>query len=476
MTDRKRLGNYQLVKLLGRGGMAEVWEAFAANDRVTKVAVKTLPLDDAHTASSLRHLLDEARLGIRLDHPNLVRTLDVVEEGRRVGIVMELLDGHTAAEVCRPDQVPPLGWTVTVALDVLAGLQHLHTLASPEGVPLGLVHRDLKPSNLLITRGGVAKIIDFGIAHLEGTDRTQTRTGLLRGSVPYCSPEMARHEPLDARSDLFSFGVVLHELLTGRRCFAQKSEAAILSAVLWSPAQPVRQSNPSVPEALEALVAELLEKEPGKRPTSAQHTRERLEAAVPAAQRFDRAQVTAWLQSATARRSVGGHTASASVQVDLEEAAKEVPAPKPSRRGLILGLSAGALAVALLAMFLLPFRRPAEPVERKAAPPAIAVPTPPPMSAPVAPAPEPKPKPIAPVARPSPPPKGRGWLTVGVASGWANIQVDGKDLGPTPIFRLEIAAGRHVVTATRKDGVQTVQTLIIEPRKEKKLSIQWNEK
>jgi serine/threonine protein kinase len=370
-----------------------------------------------------------------------------------------------------------LGWSVTVALDVLAGLHHLHSATSREGKPLELVHRDLKPSNLLVTRDGTAKIIDFGIAHLEGTDRTQTRTGLMRGSLPYCSPEMAQQEPLDARSDLFSFGLVLYELVTGHRVFSQKSEAAILSAVLWSPVLPIRQRLPEASAELESLICDLLEKDRAKRPASAQQTRERLESVFPVEERYDRPRVAAWLQSATARRVVGTHTSSASIVADLPEALENPPATRGRRGWLYFGISAAVLAAVLGMTAPLWMGKPAEvtKVETLPAPlPEIVSEAPKPIE-PSEPSPPP-PKPTPAVVRSAPIPKEGGWLTVGVPSGWAHIQIDGRDMGATPLFRRELSAGRHTVTATRKDGVRKVQTVVIEPRKEKKLSIRWDDR
>jgi serine/threonine-protein kinase len=262
------LGGYHLVRRLAKGGMGEVWEAIDHARPEKRFAVKTL-LAGEDDQNRLRKFLDEARIGAVLDHPNIVRTLDVGIDTGRLYMVMELLQGAPLSKLVLGRGKPnPPGMVVAVGLQVLKGLEHAQEATDHDGKPLEVVHRDLKPSNLFVTEHGVVKLIDFGIAVAANLDCTRTRTGVLRGSLPYFSPEQARNDMVDCRSDLFSLGLVLHELLTGRRVFDQQSEAAILGAVLWESVPRVRERVPHLPEALDEAVAWAVKRDPAERPTT----------------------------------------------------------------------------------------------------------------------------------------------------------------------------------------------------------------
>ncbi|MBK7862447.1 MAG: serine/threonine protein kinase [Archangiaceae bacterium] len=463
-----------MSRQLGQGGMGEVWEAEHHADPSQRVALKRLPRQEAAVVGQRRRLIDEARLGIALSHPNLARTLDVIEEGPELAAVLELLEGHTVAQLVHRGQVPPLGWAQGVALQVLDGLDYLHRAKGEDGRPLGLVHRDLKPSNLFITTAGEAKIIDFGIASIQGSERTVTRTGLLRGSLPYCSPEMARHEPLDARSDLFSFGLVLYELVTGERCHAQTTEAAILSAVLWSPAPSIRALAPDAPEWLERLVARLLQKNRDDRPGSAAEVSAELaREAVP----FSEAEIAGWVRGASV-----GSASTAGTQSALQAPVVLAPPPRSKRRVLPWVVGAGALLVAAGVGAVVTLR-PVEPAPVVAEPvvaPPVSAPPPAPASelpALVAPPrPAPKHKAVAHrAAVAAPAAGGEGWLTVGVKPGWGTVEIDGATVGPSPLFRHSLGAGRHTVVVTRHDGQKQSRVVQIEDGKEQRIAVEWPE-
>jgi Tol biopolymer transport system component len=262
-----KLGPYEVVGLLGTGGMGEVYRA--RDDRLGReVAVKVLPPELSADPRRAQLFAQEARAAGALDHPNIVAVHDVGSEGGTVFIVTELLDGETLRERLRRGPLGPRQ-AAGVAAEVARGLAAAHRR--------GIVHRDLKPENLFLTREGRVKLLDFGIAKLlpaedgERTDTTvapdapQTQPGALLGTVGYMSPEQARGEPADVRSDVFAVGAILYEMLSGRRAFAGGSKVETLHAILTEEPPPLA----GLPPALERIVARCLEKDPERRFQSA---------------------------------------------------------------------------------------------------------------------------------------------------------------------------------------------------------------
>ncbi len=469
--------------------MAEVWEAVRDDRSQEPVAIKRLPVHGLHARAARHRLLDEAGVGASISHPNLVRTIEVVEDQEQVGIVMELLEGRTVSDLLDPSEPPPIGWTLGVSLQILAGLSAVHESKTAEGKHRGLIHRDLKPSNLFVTRQGVAKIIDFGIASLHGGERTLTSTGMFRGSLPYCSPEVVRHEPLDARTDLYSFGLVLYELLTGKRFHSQTSEAAILSSVLWSPIKPVRQIRVEAPEWLDALTGTLLQKDPTQRPASAKATCDVILANAQGAEVFGPAQIAAWASARPVVAAESAGTASGpavhplggdTTKRDAPSALRGSPRAKPAAAAALVMLAVVGVAYGVLGSGATPAPAPPPPVVvpaevAKAAPPVEELPTAPPaepIPPPQAVAPRPKEQ-AKPTAKKTRSPRREGWLSVGVPGGWANVSVDGKLVGPTPLFRHALEEGRHTVLAVRRDGVRSEQVVQIEAGQERRVAIEW---
>ncbi|MBK7864721.1 MAG: protein kinase [Archangiaceae bacterium] len=271
MSDDHRLGAYRLLRLIARGGMGEVWEACPAAQPDQRVALKTLHRDSELALDVVRRFESEARIGTLLHHPNLARTLDFGVDAGRPFLVMELLTGWTLARLLPvPGAQQPWERVVAVARQVIAGLEHAQTLR--------LVHRDLKPSNLFLCRDGVLKLIDFGIARVDQLDATLTASGVVRGSIRYLSPEQARGEPLDARSDLYALGLMMLEWLVGECAFPQRTDAAILSALLFGSVPSLEEKRPGLPAGLYALVASAVSKDPAQRPATARAFGEALEA------------------------------------------------------------------------------------------------------------------------------------------------------------------------------------------------------
>lgn len=231
----QQVGRYALLRRLAHGGMATVYlgrvSGTAGFEKV--VAVKLIHPHLAEEPDFLEMFLDEARIAAKIQHPHVVEILDLGEDHGTHFMAMEWIEGETLSALVRalrPGTLP-LAVTLRIISDTLIGLAAAHELTDETGRPLGLVHRDVSPQNLLISMAGWVKVTDFGIMKAAGR-HGRTRTGELRGKVAYMSPEQARGENVDARSDLFAVGVILWELLTGDRLFARATEAATLERVI----------------------------------------------------------------------------------------------------------------------------------------------------------------------------------------------------------------------------------------------------
>ena len=268
-------GRFELLSILGQGGMGRVFRArMVGHSGFRKqLAVKVIHRVIADQGGSLRQaLIREAYLGGLLHHPNVVDTYDFGEQDGQPWIAMELLDGLPLNRlIARVGRVPP-ALAVELGLHICAGLDHAHTLED-RGQPAGLVHRDLKPSNVILTRQGQAKVMDFGtakVAHLSGNT---TATGMTKGTPAFMSPEQMAAEELDARSDLFAFGSVLYELLTGRRLFDGDSIMAVMMSI-FRVDETLQESRKlevldGLHPGLRTVIESCLNKEPDQRPDSA---------------------------------------------------------------------------------------------------------------------------------------------------------------------------------------------------------------
>ncbi|MGW1998086.1 protein kinase domain-containing protein [Embleya sp. NPDC001921] len=260
-------GRYELVRFVGRGGMGEVWEG---RDRVIerRVAVKLLPhhKDDARSTGLF---FREARTAGALHHPGVVTVFDLGQDDAdgSLFLVMEFIEGRDLASLLAGSGAPPVPTAVDWTAQAAGALARAHAK--------GVVHRDLKPSNLMVTDDGVVKILDFGIARF--TESTNGSSKVM-GTLAYMPPERFDEQPGDARSDLYSLGCVLHELLTGKVPFAVSGPIAMMNAHLRrAPARP-GHDRPGVPAELDDLVVELLAKDPRDRPATADDVQQRLRA------------------------------------------------------------------------------------------------------------------------------------------------------------------------------------------------------
>ncbi|MDH3215164.1 MAG: protein kinase [Candidatus Krumholzibacteria bacterium] len=262
----KTISHYRITDRLGVGAMGVVYKA--EDTRLGRpVALKFLPEDRIRDDTAQKRFLREAQASASIDHPNVCHVYEIEEspEGETF-IVMAYCDGQTVRERIDSEQIPVVD-ALDIAAGVANGLAHAHARK--------IVHRDLKPGNLMLTADGTVKIVDFGIAML--TDRTRlTRSGMTLGTLIYMSPEQAYGKEVDARSDIFSLGVVLYELLAGSPPFSHKSEAAVLRMITDEPHAPIRELRAATPEAVEKIIDRALAKDPADRYQSADELRDDL--------------------------------------------------------------------------------------------------------------------------------------------------------------------------------------------------------
>ncbi len=280
LTPHSRLGPYEILSPLGAGGMGEVYRA--RDTRLDRdVAIKILPANFSADPERLRRFDQEARAAGQLNHPNVLTVHDLGTHEGSPYLVTELIEGRTVRErlLAGPISVPDV---VEFAAQIARGLAAAHEK--------GIAHRDLKPENLLVTGDGRLKILDFGLAKLSlphpadcnitaaPTIATATEPGVVMGTMNYMSPEQVRGRPADLRSDLFSFGTILHEMLTGRKAFQRETAAETMTSILRDEPAGLEAAGRKVPTALARLVRRCLEKAPEKRPSSARDLVVELEA------------------------------------------------------------------------------------------------------------------------------------------------------------------------------------------------------
>jgi eukaryotic-like serine/threonine-protein kinase len=261
-----RFGRYEIQSAVGAGGMGEVYRA-RDPELNRAVAIKIIPASLARDATRVKRFQQEARAAAALNHPNILAVYDLGTENDSPYIVGELLEGATLRAMLLAGPVP-VRKAIDYTMQVARGLAAAHDK--------GIVHRDLKPENVFITRDGRVKILDFGLAKLfgeaAGDDATRTVESdahSVVGTVGYMSPEQARGRPTDGRSDLFSLGAILYEVLSGKRAFRGDSTADTISAILHHDPPEVSSQNASVPPGLNRIVQHCLEKSPEERFQSA---------------------------------------------------------------------------------------------------------------------------------------------------------------------------------------------------------------
>jgi serine/threonine-protein kinase len=319
---------YRVEARIGSGGMAEV---FRGVDPVLNrtVAIKTLLPQFARDAGFVARFRREAQAAARLNHPNIVGVYDTGADGDTQFIVMEFIEGRTLADLLASGRRPSPMQAVELAERVTVALAAAHAQ--------GIVHRDIKPANIMVTRDGQVKVMDFGIARVQ-TVETAPQTSSVLGTPTYLSPEQAQGQPVDARSDLYSLGVVLYELLAGRPPFTGDSPVAIAYKQVNETPPPPSQLNPDVTPRLDAVVMKALAKNPANRYQTAAELRADL-------QRVRTNQEV----EATPLLVAGGDATQVIARPQATQVLPPTEEPDGSGRKVWLGVLIGVLIVAILA-------------------------------------------------------------------------------------------------------------------------------
>ena len=265
-----QVGRYELGQLLGVGGMAEVYKAeqmAAAGGRRTVVVKRILPVL-SRNAAFVRLFVAEAQILGLLHHPNVVQAYDFGESDGIFFLVLEYVEGPSVSSALSglraAGQRMPIVAAAHFAREVCGALEYVHNLKGGNGESLNIIHRDVTPSNIILTTAGGIKLLDFGVAKYRAS-QAQTAEGTIKGKAAYVAPETLEGKVIDHRVDIFSLGIVLHEMLTLQTLFDSDSHALTFRKILELPIAPPSQSRPSIPPELDDIVMKALERDPARR-------------------------------------------------------------------------------------------------------------------------------------------------------------------------------------------------------------------
>ncbi len=280
-TLPKQIGSYEIISALGVGGMARVYLGLKRGPGTARklLAIKQVRAEIAADENFLAMFVDEARIALRLSHPNVISTFDVVAEPGEFYMALEYLEGQSLAQVLRRigRENMPRAEHLWILTQILAGLHYAHTLTDYDGTPLGIVHRDVSPSNVFITYTGQVKLLDFGIAKAIG-GLAETQQGMIKGKLGYAAPEQCLAKPVDSRSDVYAVGVMLWEALALRRRAVGETAVAMVQARVQDAEARIEEVWPDVPSELAALTRGALSVDPERRFASASELERALQA------------------------------------------------------------------------------------------------------------------------------------------------------------------------------------------------------
>ena len=475
-----RFGRYRLLKRIALGGMAEIWlaaEKVATDDgsQVRTLVIKRILPHYAEYPEFVAYFVNEGSIGTRLHHPHIIETFEQGQIDNQYYLAMEYIKGVSLLDVLRraveSESRLPVAFAVDVVRAAAMGLAHAHEACDDAGRPLGIVHRDVSPHNLLLGFDGTIKVLDFGVAKA-ATQLHHTKTGTIKGKLSYVAPEQLHGGEVDARTDIFALGIVLHETIAGRPLFRANNEAETLARVMRAEIPLLQGIRPDCPPELERIVRRALDRRRDQRYPSARELAEdlgRLRAFLPDEPDCVRLQLATMFPGEMAREDPRPPTGSWSGEV-VRRAEELVP--RKSRVAQVVTI--GAAVVAMIALLEVAHRTmPHEPVVAQAA--TVQPPAPKPTAAPPplelqAEAPEPPPPEKhhaviharAAVHHPAPAVEGEGHLRV-IVSPWAEVSVDGKAAGMTPSPPIALPAGAHTVVLKNGELGREVRRKIVVP-------------
>lgn len=280
-ASEKQAGQYYLIEKIAQGGMAEIYKglAYDVNGLKRTVCIKKILPHISASPEFIDTLVNEAKIAVKLSHGNIAQTYDLGKVGNDYFMVMEYVHGKSLSQVAKRakqmGEPVPLPLLTYIAAEVANGLDYMHRRSDDQGNPLNIVHRDISPQNILISYSGTIKLIDFGIA-LAANRLGFTEAGILKGKFSFMSPEQARGENLDHRSDIFSLGVVIHEALTEQRLFKADDNRETIRNVRKAHVVPPSTLNSAIPEAFDKICMRALAKDRRHRYTTAAEMRDEL--------------------------------------------------------------------------------------------------------------------------------------------------------------------------------------------------------
>jgi serine/threonine protein kinase len=281
-TEATRLGSYEIVRKLARGGMAELFLSRTVGPEGFEklVVLKKILPSHAENPKFVRLFLDEAKLAATLDHPHIAHVYDMGKVDGHYFFTMEYVHGQdvrtTMRRATRLDRKFPIEHAVQIASNVAAALHYAHERRRADGTLLDIVHRDVSPSNVLVSYDGAVKLVDFGVAKAT-TSTVKTRTGTLKGKIAYMSPEQAKGAPVDRRSDIFSLGIMLWEMVTMQRLYKADNDLATIQMIINSKAQPPSHLRPDCTVELDRIIMRALAINPDERYQTAEQLQIELE-------------------------------------------------------------------------------------------------------------------------------------------------------------------------------------------------------